>query len=167
MPKKKKKKTQNYSSEAVNSWWDFPGGLDSKDSFHKVGDLGSIPGSGRSPEKEKATHSSILAWKIPWTANNKTFIAVVSKCKTFNYLIWKSGGWLSRANSVLNNDPKFMLPSTFLHCPRLICWPLTLADIVTWSQNSSCSSRHYICKARETTSTSYICPFHQGNKSQS
>ena len=43
-------------------------------------------------EKEKATHSSILAWKIPGTANNKTFIAVVSKCKTFNCLTWKSGG---------------------------------------------------------------------------
>ena len=26
-----------------------------------------IPGSGRSPEKEMATHSSILAWRIPWT----------------------------------------------------------------------------------------------------
>ena len=28
---------------------------------------GSIPGSGRSPEEEMATHSNILAWKIPWT----------------------------------------------------------------------------------------------------
>ena len=27
----------------------------------------SIPGSGRSPEKEMATHSSIFAWRIPWT----------------------------------------------------------------------------------------------------
>ena len=26
-----------------------------------------FPGSGRSLEKEKATHSSILAWEIPWT----------------------------------------------------------------------------------------------------
>ena len=30
-------------------------------------DLGSIPGSGRSREKEVATHFSILAWVIPWT----------------------------------------------------------------------------------------------------
>ena len=30
------------------------------------GDVGSIPGSGRSWEEERATHSSILAWKIPW-----------------------------------------------------------------------------------------------------
>ena len=32
-----------------------------------LGDSGSIPGSGRSQQKEMATHSSILAWKIPWT----------------------------------------------------------------------------------------------------
>ena len=49
------------------------------ESAHNAGDLGSIPGSGRSPgegngyplqysclEKEMATHSSILAWRIPW-----------------------------------------------------------------------------------------------------
>jgi len=30
-------------------------------------DVGSIPGLGRSLEKEMETHSSILAWKIPWT----------------------------------------------------------------------------------------------------
>ena len=32
-----------------------------------AGDMGSIPGSGRSLEKEMAIHSSILAWDIPWT----------------------------------------------------------------------------------------------------
>ena len=32
-----------------------------------VGHVGSIPGSGRSPEKGMAIHSSILAWRIPWT----------------------------------------------------------------------------------------------------
>ena len=28
---------------------------------------GSIPESGRSPGEEMATHSSIVAWKIPWS----------------------------------------------------------------------------------------------------
>ena len=32
-----------------------------------AGDADSIPGSGRSPGKGMATHSSILAWRIPWT----------------------------------------------------------------------------------------------------
>ena len=31
------------------------------------GDLGSIPGSGRSLGEATATHSSILAWRIAWT----------------------------------------------------------------------------------------------------
>ena len=30
-------------------------------------DPGSIPGLGRSLEKKMATHSSILAWEVPWT----------------------------------------------------------------------------------------------------
>src|SRR5574341_143378 len=96
---------------------DFPGGSDGKASAYNVGDLGSIPGSGRSPregngtplqhsclenpmdggawwakvhgvarsrtqlsdftftfqfhalEKEMATHSTVLAWRIPGTGN--------------------------------------------------------------------------------------------------
>ena len=32
-----------------------------------AGDMGSIPGSGRSPGEEMATHSSILAWRVPGT----------------------------------------------------------------------------------------------------
>ena len=33
----------------------------------EVGDLGLIPGSGRSPEEGVEIHSSILAWRIPGT----------------------------------------------------------------------------------------------------
>ena len=45
----------------------FPGGSDGKESVYNAGDLGSNPGLGRSPgEKKTATHSSILAWEIPW-----------------------------------------------------------------------------------------------------
>ena len=32
-----------------------------------VSDVGLIPESGSSSEEEMATHSSILAWRIPWT----------------------------------------------------------------------------------------------------
>ena len=32
-----------------------------------AGDVGSIPGSGRALEKEMATHSNVLAWRIPGT----------------------------------------------------------------------------------------------------
>ena len=43
----------------------FPGDSDSKEFTYKVGDLGSIPGLGRCLEEGMATHSSILAWRIP------------------------------------------------------------------------------------------------------
>ena len=32
-----------------------------------IRDVSSIPESGRPMEEEMATHSSILAWRIPWT----------------------------------------------------------------------------------------------------
>ena len=32
-----------------------------------IRDTGSIPGSGRSPKGGNGNHSSILAWRIPWT----------------------------------------------------------------------------------------------------
>ena len=38
-------------------------------------DTGSIPGLGSSPEKGVATHSSILAWEIPWTEEPGGYIA--------------------------------------------------------------------------------------------
>ena len=42
-------------------------GKESTCSAGAAGDLGSIPGSGRSPGEGMATLSSILAWRIPWT----------------------------------------------------------------------------------------------------
>ena len=47
--------------------WGFPGDSDGKESASSAGDLGLIPGSDDLLEKEVATLSSILAWKIPWT----------------------------------------------------------------------------------------------------
>ena len=40
------------------------GGSDDKASAYNAGDLGSIPGWEDPLEKEMATHSSILAWRI-------------------------------------------------------------------------------------------------------
>ena len=46
----------------------FPDGSDGKASAYNVGDPW-VQSQGREDllEKEMATHSSILAWKIPWT----------------------------------------------------------------------------------------------------
>jgi len=38
-----------------------------RESICNAGDVGSIPRSGDPLEKEMATYSSILAWRIPWT----------------------------------------------------------------------------------------------------
>ena len=46
----------------------FPGGgSDRKESACNAGDLGLIPGLGRSPGGGHGTPSSILIWRIPWT----------------------------------------------------------------------------------------------------
>ena len=52
----------------VSTCWSFPSGLVGKESTCKAGDTGDgglIPGPGRSAEEEMATHSSILARRIP------------------------------------------------------------------------------------------------------
>ena len=38
-----------------------------KESACNAGDLGLIPGWGRTPGAEMAIHSNIFAWEIPWT----------------------------------------------------------------------------------------------------
>ena len=58
--KNKHTETNNTIAEIKNTL-DFPGGSEGKVSVYNVGDLGLIPGSGSSLEKEKATHSSTLA----------------------------------------------------------------------------------------------------------
>ena len=45
----------------------FPGGSEGEKSAHNAGDPGSILGQEDSLEEGLATHSSILAWRIPWT----------------------------------------------------------------------------------------------------
>ena len=45
----------------------FPGGSVAKNLPANAGDTGSTPGLGRSPGEGNGNHSSILAWKIPWS----------------------------------------------------------------------------------------------------
>ena len=49
------------------SWKGFPGGTVVKNPPANAGDAGLILGQEDPLEKEMATHSSILAWRIPWT----------------------------------------------------------------------------------------------------
>ena len=45
----------------------FPYGVGGKESASNTRDPGSIPGSRTSFEKGKATHPSIIAWRMTWT----------------------------------------------------------------------------------------------------
>ena len=81
----------------------FPGGSDSKASAYNMEDPSSILGQEDPLEKEIATHSSTLAWKIPWTeesgrlhfmglqrvghnwATSLSFFCKIS-CESFKYL---------------------------------------------------------------------------------
>ena len=48
----------------------FPCGSAGKESACNAGDVGLIPGFQDPLEKGKATHSSILAWRSPWTTES-------------------------------------------------------------------------------------------------
>ena len=45
----------------------LPCGSNGKESTRNVGDLGSIPGLGRSPGEGNGYPPQYLAWSIPWT----------------------------------------------------------------------------------------------------
>ena len=46
---------------------ELPCSSNGKELACNAGDLGSNPGSGSTSGEGMATHSSILAWRIPWT----------------------------------------------------------------------------------------------------
>ena len=60
--------TENsYSYLMFTNGCSFPGGSVGKGAACNAGDLGSIPGWEDPLENSMVTHSSILAWRIPWT----------------------------------------------------------------------------------------------------
>ena len=60
----------------------LPCGSDGEESSCNAGDRGSIPEPGRSLQKRMATHSSILAWRIPWTEESGGLQPMRSKSQT-------------------------------------------------------------------------------------
>ena len=63
----KQKGMGEFNSDDHYIYRGFRGGSNCKESARNVGDLGFIPGGEGPLKKGKATHSSILAWKVPWT----------------------------------------------------------------------------------------------------
>ena len=57
-----------YSSESIYEFVSYiPWWISGKESACDAGGMGLIPTQEDLLEKEMATHSSILAWEIPWT----------------------------------------------------------------------------------------------------
>ena len=77
---------------------DFPGGSAGKETTCNAGDLGSIPGLGRSPGEGKSYPISILAWRIPWTIQSMGSKRVGHDWVTFTfYLVQFSSVHFSRS----------------------------------------------------------------------
>ena len=64
----------------------FPVGSAGKESGCNVEDLGSILGWKDPLEKGKATHSSVLAWRIPWTVSSMGLQRVGYDWATFTFI---------------------------------------------------------------------------------
>ena len=59
--------SMNWLRLLYHKYDELPCSLYCKESACNAGDLGSIPEWGRSSGEGNAAHSSILAWRIPWT----------------------------------------------------------------------------------------------------
>ena len=66
----------------MNSYWGFPGGTSGKEptcQCRRCKRHGFDPGLRISLEEGMATHSSILAWRIPWTEESSRLQSIGSK----------------------------------------------------------------------------------------
>ena len=77
--------------------------------------MGSNPWVGKSPkEKETAPHSSILAWKIPWTEESGRLLLLLPSSRThFSHTLGSSSHFCSSAYNI----PSLLLsPLVLSHC---------------------------------------------------
>ena len=66
----------------------FPGGSDGKESACNSGDIGSVMGPEEPLEKGMVTHSSILAWRIPWIEEPGGLQSMGSQIVRHNWRDW-------------------------------------------------------------------------------
>ena len=100
----------------------FPGGSDGKESSSNAGVPSSISGAESPLEKGMAAHSSIFAWRIPWTEEPGRIQSMGSQRirhdwtnNTFTFQLKKYSGWLQY--------PGYRLKLQILEAiPRLKFW---------------------------------------------
>jgi len=108
----------------------FPGGIDGKESSCNVGDLGSIPGLGRSLEEGLTAHSTVLAWRIPWTEELGELQSVESQRVRHDWATKHtncSGSWEFSGLSWV----------VLLLCAMLagVAHPVAFSRVLSWGQN--------------------------------
>ena len=77
--------------------------------------VGSIPGSGRSPGEGNGTHSSILAWEIPWTEEPGGLQSVGSQRVRHNLVTEKSESEVAQLCPTLCDPMDCSLPGSSVH----------------------------------------------------
>ena len=99
----------------------FPCGSAGKESACNAEHLGSVPGLGRTRKKGKATHSSILAWRIPWDHKE----ANTTESLSLSLLI-VSILLVKKLNTIFSykKNPHHMIASLYLFtiCVLSLCW---------------------------------------------
>ena len=129
----------------------FPGVSNGTESSCSTGDLGSILGLGRSPEKGMATYSSILAWRIPWTEEpgQRVIGHAVTKSWTwlstsFSFHKWTWLPWLSLP--CLTQHAHTLLGILYSNKPRVTVLTQIARDLSNCcSQIDHYSSCHWVC----------------------
>ena len=119
--------------------WGFPGGSDSKGSFCNAGDMGSIPGLGRSPGKRTAVHSGTLACRIPRTVEPGRHSPwhckesdVTELLTLWSGLVWESQK--TRENQLVNLSLFKCLHQWPHSMPSSSLGPLNPQTILIWSE---------------------------------
>ena len=112
--------------------WSFPGGSVVKNLPANAGDTGLTPVSGRSPGEGNGTHSSILAWIIPWTEEpgkpqsmglQRNGHDLATKQQHFQSPAWCHGTkkW-NHAQKIIKAYIKNFLCADLAHCKDVAMW---------------------------------------------
>ena len=138
-----------YCQQYIYYNMDFPGDSDGKASACNAGDPGLIPGLGRSLENEMATHSSILAWRIPWSEEpgRLQFMGVAKSRTRLSYFTFTFFNSVQFSHSVVSDSlrphesqharPPCLSPIPGVHtnsCPlSWWCHPAISSSVVPFS----------------------------------
>ena len=129
----------------------FPDSSVDKESACNAEDLGLIPGIGRSPGEGKATHSTILAWRIPWTIHG------VSKSWTqlrdFHFLLVRKLVLQLSCSFFLKRNKVFQgIGVYFFICKSCITWLTASASL--WNKIMTPSLLHAVgCQRKQIDSS--------------